>query len=122
MLQNQYYIVTSSFNGGLDSSASLISSNYVKTLTPPSGVAAADRVLIADVTISLPGQNNENLRNAYQYTGINGGWSSPHRTSHMKGPLPAGGNLCMLDGHVEWHAFSDMHVRTASSGTPVFWW
>ncbi len=47
--------------------------------------------------------------------------SKAHRTSHMAGFLPAGGNLAMLDGHVEWRKFDDMHVRAAGSG-PVFWW
>jgi prepilin-type processing-associated H-X9-DG protein len=37
--------------------------------------------------------------------------------------LPAGGNVGMLDGHVEWRVFPQMHVRTPQgSGTPVFWW
>jgi len=89
------------------------------TLPPPN---PSDRVLLADATISQPGQMNEVNRAANNYIGINGGWSKPHRTAHMNGRLPSGGNLGMLDGHVEWRKFNAMHPRTDSGGSPVFWW
>lgn len=36
-------------------------------------------------------------------------------TNHMKGSAPAGGNICFLDGHVEWRAFSEMNVPAGTS-------
>jgi prepilin-type processing-associated H-X9-DG protein len=41
----------------------------------------------------------------------------------MAGKVPAGGNVGMLDSHVEWRKFQQMLPRTdPSSGAPVFWW
>ena len=81
----------------------------------------SQRVLWADQTISHPNQTDEVNRTNNLYVGIKGGWSEYHRTSHLYGAMPAGGNVGMLDGHVEWRQFQDMHVRT-TSGTPAFWW
>jgi prepilin-type N-terminal cleavage/methylation domain-containing protein len=90
------------------------------TYPPPS---PTDRVLMADTVMSMPGQTSLLNRSANSYTGIRGGYSKPHRTSHMNGTLPAGGNLGMLDGHCEWRKFPQMFPRTApGSGSPVFWW
>ena len=93
---------------------------YVTQVLPPPPVS--QRVLLADATISQPGENNPASRNTYSYTGINGGWSKPHRTSHMAGRLPSGGNIGMLDGHMEWRKFPTMLPRTDPGGSPVFWW
>ncbi|HTL55225.1 MAG TPA: DUF1559 domain-containing protein [Candidatus Limnocylindrales bacterium] len=88
---------------------------------PPAPVT--DRVLMADATISKPGQTSLINRAANSYTGIQGGYAKQHRTSHMEGRLPAGGNVGMLDGHCEWRKFQLMYPRTATgSGSPVFWW
>jgi prepilin-type processing-associated H-X9-DG protein len=88
---------------------------------PP--LLASRRVLLADATLSQPGQDNEANRAGYNYSSIASGFSQRLRTSHLDGFLPAGGNLAMVDGHVEWRVFSQMHVRTPQgSGTPVFWW
>jgi prepilin-type N-terminal cleavage/methylation domain-containing protein/prepilin-type processing-associated H-X9-DG protein len=81
---------------------------------PPS----SERVLLADATIS--NSQNEANRLANRYTGITGGWTKPHRTPHLDGLLPSGGNVAMLDGHSEWRKFKVMHVRTLSG--PYFWW
>jgi prepilin-type processing-associated H-X9-DG protein len=42
------------------------------------------------------------------------GWTEPHRTSHLNGTMPVGGNLGMLDGHVEWRRFQQMRVRNTA--------
>jgi hypothetical protein len=63
------------------------------TYPPPS---PCDRPLLACSTISY--NNNVANRNGNMYTGIDGGWNKPHRTSHLKGALPAGGNVGKLDG------------------------
>jgi len=82
---------------------------------------ASERVLLADATISDFGQNNESQRNNYNYVNISGGYPKPHLSPHLNGKIPQGGNVSMLDGHVEWRKFSDMHPRTTGS-TPTFWW
>jgi prepilin-type N-terminal cleavage/methylation domain-containing protein len=81
-----------------------------------------ERVLMADATLSDNGQITDSLRDTYKYTGIQGGYSRLHNSPHMNGRLPAGGNLLMLDSHVEWHKFKTFHVRTQNPGFPGFWW
>jgi len=78
----------------------------------------SDRVLMACATLSN-GANEAN-RAGNGYVGIQGGWSKLHRSAHMNGIMPSGGNLTMLDLHVEWRKFGLMHVRTTSG--PYFWW
>ncbi len=88
------------------------------TFPPP---LASQRPLLADATISY--YNNEKDRVGNNYAGIRGGWSGSQRSPHLnKGEphLPTGGNVAMLDGHVEWRDFAAMHVRTTSG--PYFWW
>ncbi|HXC99795.1 MAG TPA: type II secretion system protein [Verrucomicrobiae bacterium] len=68
--------------------------------------------------------------NTYQWIGITGGLlggTFKHQTSHLNGRMPAGGNIGMLDGHVEWRFFQNMSPRTvfndgAAAPLPVFWW
>jgi prepilin-type N-terminal cleavage/methylation domain-containing protein/prepilin-type processing-associated H-X9-DG protein len=93
---------------------------------------ASERPLIACVVMSAAGQNDASQRNSgnYKWTNITGGLGNPtggglfqHRTSHLKrGNVPRGGNVGMLDGHVEWRPFLQMLPRTDSSGVPCFWW
>jgi prepilin-type processing-associated H-X9-DG protein len=83
---------------------------------------ASQRVLVADATISQQGQNNESLRSSYKWDTVAGGFGLQQATSHLEGLLPLGGNLGMLDGHVEWRNFADMHPRTDSASAPAFWW
>ena len=85
----------------------------------------SQRVLLADATISDPYQNsNLNVfRSTYNYTYIQGGYAKAHVSPHLNGKMPAGGNLGMLDGHIEWRTFDSMQSRTdPNSGTPTFWW
>jgi prepilin-type processing-associated H-X9-DG protein len=85
----------------------------------------SDRVLFADVTISMPGQNNAALRNTYTYIGIQGGYPKAHRTAHMRGRLPAGANVAYLDSHIAWKKWElpGWGPRTvAGAPGPVFWW
>ena len=112
--------------------ASLISTNINTSLTPnPIEVAPfnfvtplpAERVLLADATISGLGQNNPALQfsSTYYYVGIQGGFQKSHLSPHLSGRFPMGGNVAMLDGHVVWRQFKDMRPRT-SGGSPGFWW
>ena len=110
----------------------LIASNANPTITPqpiPNGPTVypasfpAQRVLFPDATISRHGSTDESQKYNYAYTGIQGAYT--HRTSHLDGALPLGGNMGMLDGHVEWRRFQDMHVRStigSEPGSPTFWW
>lgn len=76
---------------------------------------ASQRVLIADSTIS------DNPDRSAHFTGIPATINSMARSPHLDGFTPLGGNLVMLDGHVEWRSFDQMSVR--STGTmPYFWW
>ena len=92
----------------------------IKLPTPVPAPAASERVLVADATISnyssLPGyahpENN--------YTAITGGFSKQHVSPHLKGNVPAGGNLGFKDGHVDWRKFELMTPRTTSGA--IFWW
>lgn len=95
------------------------------------------RVLTADATLSQNTDYEEGKKYTYtSWTRITtgsyrrpNGEHVPHLTPHMKGTLPAGGNLAMLDGHVEWRAFPDMHVRangilwpSLNNTCPTYWW
>lgn len=107
----------------------LMSTNINSTLTSPLfqfgpllvRQLPSDRVLLADATISGPGQNNETLRYSYNYTSVVGAFPTAHVSPHLSANFPLGGNLSMLDGHVEWRRFQDMHPRT-SNVVPGFWW
>jgi|GEM_PF-175711 len=113
-------------------SSSLLNPTNQNTTIQPEAVAnfpspgvstiyrASERVLVADAILSagsaLPGyahpENN--------YTSIQGGFAYPHVSPHLKGNVPAGGNLGFKDGHVDWRDFRLMTPRTASG--PSFWW
>ena len=95
------------------------------TYPPPS---PSDRPLTTCITMSDVGQNDPTKVGTYHWTGIMGGLGTQflHRTSHMNGKSPSGGNVGMLDGHVEWRKFYLMVPRTNPSVNgvqiPVFWW
>lgn len=88
--------------------------------------ANTERPLIADATIS------ENLIGtaavpspAGSFTSVGGGFgvngvTVPHLSPHLKGKLPAGGNIAFKDSHVQWRNFKEMSQR-ASAGRG-FWW
>jgi hypothetical protein len=90
-------------------------------------IVPAQRMLAACPTISQAGEINTPLRTIYHYNNTKGGYTKPHTTPplHMNNNYPAGGDLLMLDGHVEWRKFIDMQCRTDPAGaanTPGFWW
>ncbi len=91
---------------------------YVSINYPPP--SAAERPFVACGTLSYA--SDEKNRGNNQYTRILGS-IVPQRSAHLSGstpPLPSGGNIAMLDGHVEWRNFNLMHVRTTAF--PYFWW
>jgi prepilin-type N-terminal cleavage/methylation domain-containing protein/prepilin-type processing-associated H-X9-DG protein len=89
-------------------------------MAPPT---LTDRPLTACVSLTLDGQNRSGWSNmnGYQWSDIVGGATLHHRTAHMNGRLPAGANVGMLDGHVEWRDARDFQPRTLP-GIPTFWW
>ncbi len=87
------------------------------TLYDPS---PSERVVAADGTLSNRADRKPTGDN---FTKIYGGWGGgrkPHSSPHLNNGLPLGGNLILLDGHVEWRKFDKMFVRTG--GAPSFWW
>jgi prepilin-type N-terminal cleavage/methylation domain-containing protein/prepilin-type processing-associated H-X9-DG protein len=91
-----------------------------ESLPPPS---LSERVLVADATISKAGNANIVDRSLNSFTDVPGGYVKHHRAAHVNWSYPAGGNLGMLDGHVEWRKFEKMVPRTdPNSNSPVFWW
>lgn len=119
------------FNGG----TLILSNQNLSSLPEPTKLnsftylpipANHERVLLADATISenLAG-TAANPTPAGSFTSIAGGFTVngvgiPHLSPHLKGNLPAGGNLAFKDGHVAWRKFAGMQQR-ASSGAG-FWW
>jgi prepilin-type N-terminal cleavage/methylation domain-containing protein len=126
----------------LDDTAALIKTNANPTINPqpvqygPIKVMPGpinERALIADATISNPSQHDESKRfdPSYNYTSItSGSYGKPHVSAHLKGRVPVGGYLGMLDSHVEWRKFEKMHVRgyggagggLDNGSCPTFWW
>jgi hypothetical protein len=97
--------------------------SFTYLLTPPNH----ERVLLADATIS---ENQAGTpatpAAAGSFTSVAGGFSVngvpvPHMSPHLKGNLPAGGNLAFKDGHVDWRQFSKMSQR-ATGSSKGFWW
>ena len=82
--------------------------------------ANADRVLVADETISSPAGGIYVQRYTYNYLYVQGGFYKPHVSPHLNGNFPAGGNLGFKDGHVAWRKFDDMNQRC--NGGQSFWW
>jgi prepilin-type N-terminal cleavage/methylation domain-containing protein/prepilin-type processing-associated H-X9-DG protein len=80
--------------------------------------------LVADATISENALVIADGRygRGGSFTEIWGGWVNPHRTAHLNGALPAGGNVCYLDGHVSWVKWAGMLLRTDQGDQPQFWW
>ncbi len=127
---NQYRVLgyTVTFPG----TPSLIATNLNATLTPQPiqyilsvipASSASVRVLLADSTMSQAGQNNPDLKYTYNWTDVVGGYSTNQTSAHLEGPVPMGGNVAMLDGHVEWRKFSPMIPRTNESfPTYAVWW
>ncbi|PYI80559.1 MAG: hypothetical protein DME26_21360 [Verrucomicrobia bacterium] len=115
----------------LQGTASLLSTNENRYLSKVDRIqigfntyitpTLTERVLVADATISQGGQNNDTLRDTYTYVNVNGGYYLPHRSPHLQGRLPSGGNLMMMDSHVEWRKFQQFRART-TGGSPGFWW
>jgi prepilin-type N-terminal cleavage/methylation domain-containing protein/prepilin-type processing-associated H-X9-DG protein len=87
-------------------------------------IITSSRVLTACVAITSSGNLSDNVATMehYIWTGLPHGDDQdvptikPFTSSHMlNGRIPSGGNMGMMDGHVEWRRFQDFIPR-ASSG------
>jgi prepilin-type N-terminal cleavage/methylation domain-containing protein/prepilin-type processing-associated H-X9-DG protein len=93
---------------------------------------ATDIALVADATMSRNTECTESMKYTgnYHWTDIDtGGYPKHHLSPHMKGGLPAGGNIGMLDGHVQWRKFELFHIRASgtlwpsiNNSCPTYWW
>jgi prepilin-type N-terminal cleavage/methylation domain-containing protein len=71
----------------------------------------------SDVFSTMATYDWVNVDGGYMYAGVPKG----HISAHLKGStLPDGGNIGMLDCHVEWRPFNQMRNRT--SGNPYFYY
>jgi prepilin-type N-terminal cleavage/methylation domain-containing protein/prepilin-type processing-associated H-X9-DG protein len=105
---------------------------YGPIVMPPASTSS--RVLVADATISAHGQtispapaNYDFSKNLFGSAVING-VPFHHRSNHLNGSRPEGGNVAMLDGHVQWRKFENMqsrmdpNVAVDPTTTLTFWW
>ena len=91
----------------------------------------ADRVLLADATLSAGGATPGYQHPENNYTAVTSGGTGafqvvagvpyPHPSAHLNGQIPAGGFVGFKDAHAEWCLFQDMVPRTGAN-TPTFWW
>lgn len=112
--------------------ASVSETNWNRSITPRPitfngqtfpAPSPSDRVLVAGAVISDRAESNPALRANYKYVGIVGGYTPlPHRCAHLKGTMPEGDNVAMLDGSARWRKFTDMLPRTEDPVSPTFWW
>jgi prepilin-type processing-associated H-X9-DG protein len=90
-------------------------------------VKPATRALVADANLNNTGNSSVYaVMLTYNWVNIVGGYvnaygqAQGHLSPHLNGTVPLGGNIGMLDGHVEWRNFQDMLPRTSSA--PYFYW
>jgi prepilin-type N-terminal cleavage/methylation domain-containing protein/prepilin-type processing-associated H-X9-DG protein len=75
---------------------------------------SSDLELATDMVNSIDGP-------PINYEGARGGHAERHRTAHMKGGLPSGGNVLYLDGHVSWKNWSDMKLQCQDSANNKYY-
>jgi prepilin-type N-terminal cleavage/methylation domain-containing protein len=101
-------------------------SKTVTSNAPPN----SDRVLVADATISDSASDtyDEAIQGNCNFTDVPGGYkpkgvTKPHLSPHLKGNIPAGGNVGFKDGHVIWRRFDGTpHMDQRAASGPGFWW
>jgi prepilin-type N-terminal cleavage/methylation domain-containing protein/prepilin-type processing-associated H-X9-DG protein len=114
--------------------ASPYSTNMVTSFIQ-SGQASTETVLVSCAIISQKAGAN---LGACIFNDVTGGAKNPdgslfiHKTAHLNGIIPAGGNITFLDGHVEWRKFNYNNpsinrtpnlTGSGGGGTGVyFWW
>lgn len=93
----------------------LVERNVQLKLTQVTGTnttSVSDTEVVVDAVISS--------REPPDFTYARGGYA--HKTSHLDGPKPSGGNILFLDGHVSWRRFKDMKMRDDVGGNVKFYY
>ncbi len=93
-------------------------------------IHAATRAVVACANMNQLGDSTSPLiEKTYTgnggWTDVDGGYSKHHTSAHMNGPVPLGGNVGTLDGHVSWVPFSQMLPRCGDGGiggAPYFYY
>jgi prepilin-type N-terminal cleavage/methylation domain-containing protein/prepilin-type processing-associated H-X9-DG protein len=98
--------------------------------TYPGGVPVGNlskRPLTACATLNNTGDSDVYaLMQLYNWSDVDGGYKyenayKGHISAHLEGrSIPKGGNIGMIDGHVEWRPFNQMINR--ASGNPYFYY
>jgi prepilin-type N-terminal cleavage/methylation domain-containing protein len=90
---------------------------------------SSDRIVLLDTIMSFGHDVTHRENNDFRMTVLDSplGLGYIYRTAHLRGRMPLGGNLMMLDGHEEWRKFDLMTVRSPLSDPRVvadlfFWW
>jgi prepilin-type processing-associated H-X9-DG protein len=122
------YLFATNINGTLTMPRVNISGTYYP-------VIPASRALVADATVAstsgtippfppAPPPAGAALNSAmltYDWVGTNEGYSGSHLSGHMNGSIPPGGNVGMLDGHVEWRNLTNMLPRAGNGGGALYY-
>ncbi|MGD0814661.1 MAG: prepilin-type N-terminal cleavage/methylation domain-containing protein [Verrucomicrobiota bacterium] len=81
----------------------------------------SQRALTACATLNSTAYYDYPTNINYNWSDVDGGYHKHHISAHMANTTtPEGGNLGMIDGHVEWRPFKQMIDRNATS--PWFYW
>ena len=99
------------------------------TTTPPGNHGAvpvgaiSQRALVACASLCDGGDSDDYAVMIKQnWTDVQGGYAKAHLAAHIEGAsFPVGGNVGMIDGHVQWRSLKQMISRTAV-GVPVFYY
>jgi len=79
------------------------------------GRSIATTEMIVDATVSVL-----TATGGRRYTSIAAAGGTTVRTAHLEKNVPAGGNICFRDNHIEWRPYSAMTNRIAPPGLPQF--
>lgn len=95
--------------------------NPISPFLAPLRVGISERELFACGTLCQEPNAIATQRYTYNYTQVPGQAGFPNNVSaHLKGAIPAGGNVGFKDCHVTWRKFEDMNPIALSG--PSFWW
>ena len=119
-----FYGTASYYAGSGDYATNLNQKIAATSAAAPSGSypigPLAQRPLVACATLTETGSANYPTNMTYNWVDVDGGYRKHHISAHMKGNDPEGGNVGMIDGHVEWRPFQQMQVREV--GGPYFYY
>jgi prepilin-type N-terminal cleavage/methylation domain-containing protein/prepilin-type processing-associated H-X9-DG protein len=119
----QTFFGTASYSGDYDTNTN---QKLGATSTPTNGSGQcfpigplSKRPLVACATLENTAAGSNPFWPAdekYNWSSVDGGYYKPHISAHMaNATIPEGGNIGMIDGHVEWRPFKQMICRDATS-------